>query len=76
LKLIDRFWAESAEGARFEVLVYEHTAGVDPLTHRPSELGGASDYRLRDGRDLEPISGTDDEFQIVETGEIIRRAED
>jgi hypothetical protein len=74
MTLVDRFWAESEDGARYEVLVYQHAA--DPFSTGRKELRGANDYRLRDGRDLDPISGEFDEFTLVETGAILRRIDD
>jgi len=71
MELTDQFFAETDEGDEYQVLVYQRAVSFRPLSGPRQQLGGARDYRLADGRDLNPIS--DDVFEIVETGQILRR---
>lgn len=64
--LSERFDAQADDGEIYEVHVYQAI-----IEYRYGKMKGSIEYLLSDGRDLDPKA--DGTFEIVQTGEIIRK---
>jgi hypothetical protein len=74
VKLLEEFDAVGADGARHVVQAWGDQIPTDPPTGKRTLHLGSVDYRLADGRDLNPVGLDDNVWQIVDSEELIKRA--
>jgi hypothetical protein len=74
MKRIEDFAAVSASGEEFRVVAYQHESAFGPLSGAGKMLAGPVEFMLEDGAAVSPLG--DDDFEIVQTGQRIRRKRD
>ncbi|MFL6843758.1 MAG: hypothetical protein ACJ8ER_02620 [Allosphingosinicella sp.] len=70
---VERFAAIGDSGRTYTVVIYQKLIEFRPLSGPVQYAKGAMDAKLLDGRDVNPKDT--ETFEIVETGEIIRKVE-
>jgi len=71
---IDRFPVRSEKDGRIHTAIeYAEIVSFRPMSGQSKEMFGKRRLALSDGRDLNPIKGDPEAFQIFRTDEIVRK---